>query len=852
MSATLDECYATWRRFLQRWPLETLDQMTLPQYAQAGNKDSFVNWLETGTESLGSMWGGSSFKFGVYSRKDQKHKLDGKGLRYTTDYAWLGKYGDTAEDAFQNVLAIIVQVARAARAGDMATVEKATLGTVTKWKLAFLYQNTEAPCVLPIYSKESLQAISATDVGKSCQAMQERLMSEWGGHDILEYGDRLWKRIEEINAAKLGAADAYSFLSSSDQYEEIRDATQNMSWFRSVPEGLEIALARDNKVPTLYLSQGSWLDEKLRGQLASVKLYKADKSRTGSVGDGARSLGLGNPIVKTTVSTRAALIALCDAYAGGEDSPEISISTDAMEAFVNDIEVPLNQILYGPPGTGKTFATVDAALSILDPEFLEQHGADRTALKSRFDALAKEQRVRFVTFHQSFSYEDFVEGIRANVSPEEGETATAVSYAVRPGVFVELCQDAKRDKVLDERLGVREGANVWKLSIEEASSAGDTRRYCLEHGEARIGWPDAGDIRTADWKALESTLGSNERHSLRDFGLNIVPGDVMVCLASKTSIGAVGVVTGEYEYTPEVPEGVRPDYVHRLPVNWLAKRLNFDMRELNQGKQLTLKTVYQLRRIQWPDLLAGLKIVRADFSSAKLPAASLAEPYVLIIDEINRGNVSRIFGELITLIEPSKRAGADEALKVVLPYSQESFSVPSNVYLIGTMNTADRSLASLDVALRRRFVFTSMPPQPELLDDTVVDGIVVGQLLRIMNQRIEALLDRDHCLGHAYFMPLRDDPSLARLGSIFRNQVLPLLQEYFFDDWQRIQWVLNDHRKPRELQFVQFTGVNVAELFGAEVNVARSPQIWAVNANAFTQVGSYLGIVDHAKATGVQ
>ncbi|MCC0297081.1 McrB family protein, partial [Pseudomonas aeruginosa] len=135
---------------------------------------------------------------------------------------------------------------------------------------------------------------------------------------------------------------------------------------------------------------------------------------------------------------------------------------------------------------------------------------------------------------------------------------------------------------------------------------------------------------------------------------------------------------------------------------------------------------------------------------------------VLIIDEINRGNVSRIFGELITLIEQSKRAGAEEALSVVLPYSKQRFSVPQNVYLIGTMNTADRSLAGLDIALRRRFEFREMPPRPELLDDVRIGGLNVGQLLRTMNQRIEVLLDRDHCLGHAYFIPLKTEPT--RLG----------------------------------------------------------------------------------------
>src|SRR5690606_7640563 len=161
------------------------------------------------------------------------------------------------------------------------------------------------------------------------------------------------------------------------------------------------------------------------------------------------------------------------------------------------------------------------------------------------------------------------------------------------------------------------------------------------------------------------------------------------------------------------------------------------------------------------------------------------------------------FGELITLIERSKRAGADEALSVVLPYSKERFSVPDNVYLIGTMNTADRSLAGLDIALRRRFVFREMPPKPELLDSVEVQGLNIGQLLRVMNQRIEVLFDREHCLGHAYFMPLKEDASLARLEGILRNEILPLLQEYFFDDWQRIQWVLNDHRKPVIDRFVQ-------------------------------------------------
>jgi 5-methylcytosine-specific restriction protein B len=219
---------------------------------------------------------------------------------------------------------------------------------------------------------------------------------------------------------------------------------------------------------------------------------------------------------------------------------------------------------------------------------------------------------------------------------------------------------------------------------------------------------------------------------------------------------------------------------------------------------------------------------------------------VLIIDEINRGNVSRIFGELITLIEQSKRDGAAEALSVVLPYSKKSFSVPKNLYLIGTMNTADRSLAGLDIALRRRFEFREMPPKPELLDHVTVEGINIGQLLRVLNQRIEVLLDRDHCIGHAYFMPLENclpHQGLGILGRIFRTKVLPLLQEYFFEDWERIKWVLNDHRKPSIDRFVDQHKHDLESLFGANAYVPKHNAPWYINEPAFSRATAFNGVI---------
>jgi 5-methylcytosine-specific restriction protein B len=249
-------------------------------------------------------------------------------------------------------------------------------------------------------------------------------------------------------------------------------------------------------------------------------------------------------------------------------------------------------------------------------------------------------------------------------------------------------------------------------------------------------------------------------------------------------------------------------------------------------------------RFTWGDLLAYIE--KSGVKPA-LPGVVVDKrsPYVLIIDEINRGNISRIFGELITLIEPSKRAGAAEGLSVTLPYSKKPFSVPSNVYLIGTMNTADRSLAGLDIALRRRFTFKEMPPKPELLDGISVNSVDIGRVLLKMNERIEVLLDRDHCLGHAYFMPLIEDRTLENLAFIFRQQILPLLQEYFFEDWERIAWVLNDQVKSNDHAFVQKIAINLDSLFGAGTanELQNEDKRWRINEKAFGSIESYEGIL---------
>lgn len=856
MSITLPEREKLWDDFLAAWPIERLATMSLEDYTKAQSKDCFTYWLEARTESLGSIWGGSAFKFGIYSRQNLVEKAGDEHTRYGTAHAWAAKYGGTKEEAFATVRQLVGRVAQAARVGEFQGVEDVDLGPVFKWKIAFLYQDRPKPSILCVLNPRDLcAALGRFASGKETMAaLQAEARQRFNQPNVLEAYDACWDaRSAWIKQHTLGERLLTEVEKNADRFE-MRHRTQRMAGVRLKDGGRPFAFSRDDQSVTVFAPAGAWA----QACAPLVKReYQTHETRSSNLATCCPEAAKDHEAVALKLTSMEDFDRFVAAYSGqafGEPVPTIA---EMNELDIAPTALPINQILFGPPGTGKTHGTIDEALRILDPEFLHDQTQNpdakdaRAKLKARFDQLKADGRIVFVTFHQSFSYEDFVEGIRA-VPPEADKAGQpGIQYQVEDGVFLTLCENARRNRSLDEQAEIREDAVVWKMSIGEASGETATRQYCFEHDEARIGWPQTGDLRAPGLNLANQVheLGPKEQASLENFSRSMEPGDVVVCLATKRSISAVGVVAGPYEYDAKVPTKVREDYVHRLPVKWLWRDINFDIVSLNGGKQLTLQTVYALSRIRWPDLYDALTksgwTPKVDIAKAAQPPM----PHVVIIDEINRGNVSRIFGELITLIEDSKRDGQPEALSVTLPYSRRPFSVPSNVYLLGTMNTADRSLASLDVALRRRFSFKPMPPLPALLADVrVVGQIPVHELLSVINLRIEALLGPDFLLGHAWFMPLKEDKRLERLADIFRRQVLPQLQEYFFDDWERIRWVLNDHRKSsrREYCFIRSRQGVHGDLFGSDVQVSMRP-LWEVNTEAFMHVGTYLATIDMAR-----
>lgn len=435
-----------------------------------------------------------------------------------------------------------------------------------------------------------------------------------------------------------------------------------------------------------------------------------------------------------------------------------------------------NIILQGAPGTGKTYRIPELVVRLCEPEF-DANNATRKELMSVYDRLKEEKRVMFTTFHQSMDYEDWLEGLRPVLENDQ------VTYKIEPGIFKRLCTEAERPLSAKKDVNISDEAIVWKVSL---SGTGDNpvRRDCMKNGYIRIGWDGYGENITeeTDW-----SIHNGEGKTILNAFINTMKvGDVVMSCYSIRTIDAIGIVTGEYEWHDNFEH-----YKRVRRVKWLVKDINEDIVKLNDDKTMTLGTVYRLNAIT----LDKVKSLLDKYEASKTLIDN-NKPYVIVIDEFNRGNVSKIFGELITLLEPDKRKGMRNAESVLLPYSKKEFYIPSNVFLVATMNTADRSLDTIDYAIRRRFAFITVKPQ-EIDDDNFNSELfreVSSLFISNYDEYAESGFDdtikllpaetlseeyrpEDVWIGHSYF--IMDGEYALQDRLLF--EIIPLLEEYIRD-----------------------------------------------------------------------
>ncbi len=446
----------------------------------------------------------------------------------------------------------------------------------------------------------------------------------------------------------------------------------------------------------------------------------------------------------------------------------------------------LNNILYGPPGTGKTYHSINYAVSIVENKPVDEIcQEERSLVKQRFDKYIDEGQIVFCTFHQSLGYEDFIEGIKP-VEPESEDEQ--LSYAVEDGIFKQMCVNASFSFVQENITQETEIALDFSSAYDEYI---DSVNEQIIKGEKVKLQTISGGLVLVDSITKNNNIRIKHVNGTREYTI------------SKNRLAKLAQAFPDLGQLTNINNQFRSEIGGSNSSAYWAV-LNTIKRRSNQKINITKARIVSDKKYSYNDKKRIIETLKNDdFKRGN------QKQYVLIIDEINRGNVSQVFGEIITLMEEDKRLGAAEALKAILPYSKENFGVPCNLHIIGTMNTADRSVEALDTALRRRFSFINIEPEPDKLK-TTSDGINLTEMLRTLNNRLSILKDSDHTIGHAW---LWNVSNVDQLREVFRVKILPLLREFFYNDYEKLGLVLGDaffelHVQVNSNVFADFSGGN--------------------------------------------
>jgi 5-methylcytosine-specific restriction endonuclease McrBC GTP-binding regulatory subunit McrB len=959
----------SWDDFHAEWPLERVKQMTLDEYTNPNRSDAFIYWLEKRLENLGSIWGGSAFKFGIYCRSDQEVKETSHGRQWGEKYAWLTKFGSTESEAFANIRSRLVEVIEAVQNGNVERIDTIDLSPVLKWKVALLYQDRTNPSIIPIFKKEALfyhyQTIDPTAKKNQTpySVMYSTLLERHKDKgSLIEIANYLWesyktdlpltvrawavpldmasqqeveafcakKRVEPedvdpflinmLSAVEIAEGDLLAIMMGGDvyavgevavaegeeyswdqtplepfasglvvipQYEvkELTAAEQEEIWSH-VPQPEKVAVTegpnywklspgrnavgwpewRDNGIASIGLPELgdiSGMDKDAFDRRANECEKKHDYKKMGMSQVWTFSkIKPGDKIIANAGQSRIVGIGTVTEgyrfspgwhFVDGEDYPHqlqiswdiienkqipqqkhwlnslVQISKDEFENFLKAAEIkeddssglsadvapkkeapckPQNIILYGPPGTGKTYNTTRRALKLIIPETNLDDLSDHAIMKIFREKQAQGQ-VEFVTFHQAYGYEEFVEGLRPVLNAEAG---SEVRYELHEGVFKRIALRAAAEglNVKDEPLSLD---MLWSQLLKLIDESENRVVKSISGKTYVMQTTSRFNIRIHPCEVAEDGTISINTESFQTASKQLV----QLIWDRRKELGPEPEKITSNKTVPLFAQELGGAGGHHYTAIWIA---------YNEIYSLSRTALSKRQELADPTAKVQKALDQPSAGGASFSFTENNLQYVLIIDEINRGNISKILGEMITLLEPDKRLGMPGELKLPLSYSpSHRFAVPPNLHVIGTMNTADRSIALMDVALRRRFTFEELMPDSsvirQILEAHVPDREftdLVMDIFEALNHRIRFIYDRDHQLGHAYFLGVR---SFEELKNVFLDRVIPLLQEYFYGAWDKICTVLgcpySEDGKPERHNNLVKNGKYIAPIITADV-----------------------------------
>lgn len=893
------------QEFLTEWPLSRILKMTLEEYTNL-DKTSFCYWLEAKTYHLGSIWGGSSYKFGIYKRRDTSTVITVDNRMTDGEYAWFQKYGTTKEKAFETIKNIIIKIIENVQNNTLENIDAIDLGDAYKWKIAFLYGNMN---IVNIFKNESLfeaaQSLHYNQTDKSYSTLNRYILNYKEKEvDYFDFTSELWKTTSLANPQKywlyapgekaikwndfqeqgimalgwdaIGDLEQYKnkkaiknalVLAYGGEGDKKNDVTANDDFINNLNIG-DVVIVKKGRSELLgygvvtsdyyfdnerenykhcrevdWQLTGNWnVDFSLvLKTLTDVTKYPTEDPNYAKYSEKLMSIMKGDYVARgiklvnvkgqfidwmiandaedcfyfskqfgsnkirfqkeidsyetvykeffnadlfiVDVLNMEETIAVLKSNIYDNANPFSKFSKERVngrpkailgknnylkflkEKFMeNDTnnnalsdtlpsDYPLNQILYGPPGTGKTYHTVLEAAKIVTGN--ESITYDE-ALKVFNENLGTQ--IEFITFHQNYSYEDFIQGLR----PDTGN-GTALTFEKKDGVFKRIADRA-----------------LFEYYIEIQKNKSVTSEIYLDVNEVYLDFYNSLSVGQEFLTKTNVTIKLVQRNENKNLVFKYVNGNRPVLVSSNRLLKL-------FEKIPNISlvQNINEDI--RAAIGGCDATIYYTMLKefiaFYEANKSRVQSKEEYQDFDYLDITEERKkeiLAQISVNDLRAVDKNAVKNYVIIIDEINRANISRVFGELITLIEEDKRSHGKIPMRVTLP-SGDTFIVPSNLYLIGTMNTADKSIALLDIALRRRFQFVPMYP------DATLDSVHDKEILTAINTAILQRKSHDFTIGHAYFMGENFD-----LEKTINHKVIPLLLEYFMNDEKEVIAILGE------------------------------------------------------------